>query len=94
VKLLIMKFSPHTCYLVPLRLKYSPEHPILKHPQPSSSLKVSDQVSHPYKTTGKIVVLYILIFKSLDSKLEDKRFINRTILNFNVSVLLLGRYFS
>jgi len=25
-----------------------------------SSLNVSDQVSHPYKTTGKIIVLYIL----------------------------------
>jgi hypothetical protein len=28
----------------------------------SSSLKVRDQVSHPYSTTGKITVLYILIF--------------------------------
>ena len=27
-----------------------------------SCLNVSDQVSHPYKTTGKIIVLYILIF--------------------------------
>ena len=38
------------------------------------SLNINDQVSHPYKTTGKIIVLYIFIFKSLDSNLEDKRF--------------------
>ena len=38
-----------------------------------SSLTVIDQVSHPY-TTGKIIVVYILILKFLDSKLEDKRF--------------------
>jgi hypothetical protein len=28
----------------------------------------------PYETTGKITVLYILIFKFLDSNLEVKRF--------------------
>ena len=39
-----------------------------------SSRNVSDQFSHPYKTTGKIIVLYILIFKFLGSNLEDKRF--------------------
>ena len=39
-----------------------------------SSINVRDQVSHPCKTTGKIIFLFILIFKFVDSKLEDKRF--------------------
>ena len=39
-----------------------------------SSRDVIDQASHPYKTTGKIIFLYIFIFKFLDSNLKDKRF--------------------
>jgi hypothetical protein len=39
-----------------------------------SSRKVRDQVSHPYSTTGKITVLYILIFRFFDMRREDKRF--------------------
>jgi hypothetical protein len=35
INLLIMKFSPLPCYLVPLRPKYSPQYSTLKHPQPT-----------------------------------------------------------
>ena len=38
------------------------------------SLNTSDQFLYPYKTTGKIIVLCILIFILLGSKLENKRF--------------------
>jgi hypothetical protein len=30
---LIMQFSPTSCDLISLRPKYSPQHPVLKHPQ-------------------------------------------------------------
>jgi hypothetical protein len=39
-----------------------------------SSLNFKDQVSHPYKTTGKITILYISIFMFLNSKRQDRRF--------------------
>jgi hypothetical protein len=38
-----------------------------------SSLKVRGQVAHPYRTTGKIIVFYILIFVFLGSRREDKK---------------------
>ena len=61
IKFLIMQFSPLPCYFVPLRPKYSPLHPTLKHPQPMFLRYCERQVSHPYKTTREIIIRYILI---------------------------------
>jgi hypothetical protein len=33
MKLLIMQISPTARHFIPLRSKYSPQHPVLKHPQ-------------------------------------------------------------
>ena len=59
-QLLIMQLLPLRCYLIPPRPKYSSQHPILKHIQHTFLLNVSNHVSHPYKTIGNIIVLYIL----------------------------------
>jgi hypothetical protein len=45
--------------------------PLSKHPQ-SMFLIIRDQVPHPYKTTGKIINLHILILKYLDRRRETK----------------------
>jgi hypothetical protein len=37
-------------------------------------LNVRDQVSLPYRTTGKIIVLNILIFMFFESNREDRRY--------------------
>jgi hypothetical protein len=37
------------------------------------SVNVRDQVSNPYRTTSKIIVLHILIFTFFDSRCEDRR---------------------
>jgi hypothetical protein len=67
-----MQSSAASCHFLPLRSKYSPQHPVLKHPQSIVFCSVRDQVSHPYKITGKITVFYVLIFKFLEGRQEDK----------------------
>jgi hypothetical protein len=65
-----MQFSPASCQFIPLMRKYPPQHPVLRHNLCSSVNR--DQVSHPYRTTGKSKVLYILIFMFLGCKWEEK----------------------
>jgi hypothetical protein len=74
IQLPFTKFSESSSHFLPLMHKYLPQHPVLEHTHLCSCLNVTDQVSHPYKTTRKITALYIVIFMSLGSKKEDKRF--------------------
>jgi hypothetical protein len=66
-----MQSSPPPWQFLPLRSKYSPQLPVLRH-NLCSSLSVRDQVSHPYKTTGEIIVLYTLMVKFLESSATDR----------------------
>jgi hypothetical protein len=73
MNLLIMRFSPTSYYFIPLR----PNIPLSTLYSDTfclySSFNVRDQLSYPYKTTGNIMLLYILIFTSLDSRNEVEK---------------------
>jgi hypothetical protein len=53
----IMKSLPPSCHF-PRLSKYSPQHPVLKHPQSMAVPRSTDQIPH----TTKQQVLYVLIF--------------------------------
>jgi hypothetical protein len=69
MKLFIMQCSATSRYIILFRSKYS-QQPVLRHGQSMFSLNVRDKISHPYKTGGKIEVLYILMFMFLDGRLD------------------------
>jgi len=69
----LCSFSPLPFYLVPLRPKYSPQHPILRHPQ-ATFLPHCERPSFTPIQNNKVRILDVLIFKFLVSRLEDNRF--------------------
>jgi len=69
---LIMQSSPVFRHFLPLTSKYFPQPLFSSTLSLCSSLSARNQVSHPYKTTGKIIVLYTLILKFLERRREDK----------------------
>jgi hypothetical protein len=64
MNVLIMQFSPISCYFLFFRFTYSPAHPVLKY---------CSNVLHSHNTTAKIVLMNALIFKVLDRSGGDKR---------------------
>jgi len=62
MKLLIMQSSPASRHFLLLRSKCSTQYPVLRHTQTVILLSARDQVSHPYKTTGKNIIIIIIIF--------------------------------
>jgi putative component of membrane protein insertase Oxa1/YidC/SpoIIIJ protein YidD len=72
MEFLITQFYRASCHFVPLRSKYSPKSLSSNTFNLCSSLNARGQVSHPYRTTGKIIV-YILIFRLLHSRHKDKK---------------------
>jgi len=52
IQLLLMQLCAVSCYLVPFRPKYLPQHPILEHPQPTS-LSVGRRICTPAQNSRK-----------------------------------------
>jgi hypothetical protein len=72
VKFLIFQFSQIPWYIICLWSKCSPEHLMFKHSQPVFSRNIRDQISRPYRTMGRTIISYILIFMLLSSRQETK----------------------
>jgi len=76
MKFLIIQSSPFSRPFLSLRSTYSPQHPVIIYLYIYiyiffSPLSVGDQESHPYRTTRKIMIFCILIFKFLERRLEN-----------------------
>jgi hypothetical protein len=44
MKFLIMQFPPISRHIIPLRPKYYPQHPVVKHPRPIAQIKKNSEV--------------------------------------------------
>jgi hypothetical protein len=80
-KLLTVRFPPASCHFVQHRCKWSPEHPVVRHPQPVFFPQCDRQCFTPMQKVDKIILLYILLFTFLDEKREDKLHDSKHFLN-------------
>ena len=72
MKHLTVQSFPVPCYLVQYRSERLPQHPVLEHPTPAFFLQYDRPSFRPYKTTGQIVVLYVLIRTFINQTTKQK----------------------
>jgi hypothetical protein len=73
MKLLTVQLLPFSRHIIPVRSKHSSQNRVSSALSLCSSLSMRDQISQPCKTTGRIMVLYILTFTFLDSRHDEQR---------------------
>jgi hypothetical protein len=66
-----VQLPPFSCYFIPLRFKYSPYNPVLKHPQ-SMFIPSVTQCFTPIQNAWQNYGFYSITFTFLDSRQEDK----------------------
>jgi hypothetical protein len=71
MKVLIMQFSPISCHFLSLRSKYSPQHPVLKHPQSMITHICSQFLYIHIYSFGNIPSINVAIFWNVTTKLSD-----------------------
>ena len=64
-----MQSSPVPCHLVPFKPRYRPHQPHPSTPSAYIPPLLRDQVQDSYTTTGKVLVLRILMLIFLDSRM-------------------------
>ena len=89
IKLVVMQSSPLPCYLVPVRLKYSLQHPILENPKPKFLLQYEEPIFTPIKNRQNYSSVY-LIFYIFGQKTGRQKILHR--MTPSISQIQSGSY--
>jgi hypothetical protein len=90
MKLPIVQLPPFSCYFfIPLRSRYSLRTLFSNTLSLSRSFGVRDQVSYPYKTSWKVIIVYVLIITFLDRRGGGDKRLNRIVASIPRICLLL-----
>jgi hypothetical protein len=79
MKFLIMQFSPTSYHFILFRSKYSPQHPVLRHPQSVFFLYCQRPSSLNFGTEYKRTAIFILLLfspKELDRRLDRLHYLS------------------